>query len=185
MKSTDYLMKEHRLIERAIAALEAGTVKLEAGKPVRPGFFLDAADFVTDFADGCHHKKEEDILFIKMAGKGVPVQGGPIGVMLTEHEQGRMYNRGIRAGVEKLQAGDPSGQAEIIQNGRGYAALLRQHIAKEDGILFPMAERVISPAEQEQMWQEFERVEQDVIGQGTYEKYQAFVETLEREIDSL
>jgi len=185
MKATDYLMKEHRLIERGIAALEAGTLKLEAGVDVRPGFFLDATDFVRDFADGCHHKKEEDILFITMAGKGVPVQGGPIGVMLAEHEQGRMYNRGIKSGVEKLQAGDPSGQVEIIQNGRGYAALLRQHIAKEDGILFPMAERVIPPPEQEQMWQDFDRVEREEIGDGVYEKYLAFVETLEREINSL
>lgn len=178
-------MKEHRLIERAIATLEVGTVKLEAGKPVRPGFFLDATDFVRDFADGCHHKKEEDILFVSMASKGVPVQGGPIGVMLAEHEQGRMYNCGIREGVEKLQGGDSSGKIEIIQNGRGYAALLRQHIAKEDGILFPMAERVIPPPEQEQMWQDFERVEQDEIDGETYEKYQAFVEALEAEICGL
>lgn len=179
------MMKEHRLIERAIATLEVGTVKLEAGKPVRPGFFLDATDFVRDFADGCHHKKEEDILFVSMASKGVPVQGGPIGVMLAEHEQGRMYNCGIREGVEKLQGGDSSGKIEIIQNGRGYAALLRQHIAKEDGILFPMAERVIPPPEQEQMWQDFERVEQDEIDGETYEKYQAFVEALEAEICGL
>ena len=185
MKATDYLMKEHRLIERAIAALEAGTVKLEAGNAVRPGFFLDAVDFVSEFADGCHHKKEEDILFITMAGKGVPVQGGPIGVMLTEHEQGRNYNRGIKAGVEKLQAGNPSGKEEIIRNGRGYAALLRQHIAKEDGILFPMAERVIPLPEQEQMWQDFERAERDVIGEGTYEKYHLIVENLEHEISNL
>lgn len=185
MKATDYLMKEHRLIERAIAALEAGTVKLEAGKQVRPEFFLDATDFVRDFADGCHHKKEEDILFVSMAGKGVPVNGGPIGVMLAEHEQGRIYNRGIREGVEKLQGGDSSGKIEIIKNGRGYAALLHQHIAKEDGILFPMAERVISPLEQEHMWQDFVRVEQEEIGGGMYEKYEAFVDALEAEIGSL
>jgi len=185
MKATDYLMKEHRLIERAITVLETGTAQLEMGKAVRPELFLEVADFVRDFADGCHHKKEENILFVSMVKNGIPVQGGPIGVMLSEHEQGRIYNRGIQSGVEKLQAGDPSGREEILQNGRGYAALLRQHIAKEDAVLFPIADRVIPLPEQEQMWQDFDRAEREEIGEETYAQYLAIVEALEAEIDSL
>lgn len=184
MTATDVLMEEHRLIERVITALEAGAQRLEDGEIVRPEFFLDASDFISGFADGCHRKKEEGVLFIAMASNGVPVQGGPIGVMLAEHEQGRIYNRGIRAGVVKLQAGDPKGKAEIIRNARNYAMLLRQHIAKEDTVLFPIAERFIPMEQLDRVKIDFETVEKEEIGEGVHERYHALAEALENEISA-
>lgn len=78
MKATQVLMEEHRVIERVLNSLQAGADRLECGQPVRPEFFLDAADFIKGFADGCHHKKEEGVLFIKMEQAGMPAQGGPL-----------------------------------------------------------------------------------------------------------
>lgn len=181
MKATDILSSEHRVIERVIAALEAAADKLEAGEAVRPGFFTDAADFIKGFADGCHHKKEEGVLFTTMNDYGLPTQGGPIGVMLAEHEQGRVYTRGMRAGAERLAIGEPAGRAEVIRNARGYAMLLRQHIQKEDNILFPMANQVIPVEAQEDVYEGFEHVEHEETGEGVHEKYLALAEKLEKE----
>ena len=91
MQATDILMQEHVVILRVIGALEIETDRLAARQAVRPGFFLDAADFIKGFADGCHHRKEEGVLFEAMVGAGLPRQGGPIPVMLAEHEQGRSF----------------------------------------------------------------------------------------------
>ncbi len=102
IKATEILMAEHEVIKRVISALEAAAAKLDAGEAVRPGFFIDAADFIKGFADGCHHVKEEQVLFKTMGMYGIPVQGGPIGMMLYEHEQGRVTARvlhNIRAGA--------------------------------------------------------------------------------------
>jgi hemerythrin-like domain-containing protein len=73
MKATEILMEEHRVIEGVLKTLETAAQYLEMGLPVRPGLFLEAADFVRGFADGCHHKKEEQVLFKSMALYGVPV----------------------------------------------------------------------------------------------------------------
>jgi hemerythrin-like domain-containing protein len=181
MQATQILMDEHRVIERVITSLEAATNELQQGGTVRPGFYLDAVDFIKGFADGCHHKKEEGVLFTAMAAAGMPTEVGPIAVMLAEHEQGRAYTRGMRQGAERMQAGDVSARAEVIQNARGYAALLRQHIAKEDGVLFPMADQVIPPAAQGRVAEDFERVEHEETGEGVHEKYLALAEALERE----
>jgi hemerythrin-like domain-containing protein len=148
---------------------------------VRPGFFLDAADFIKGFADGCHHKKEEGVLFEAMAAAGLPKQAGPIAVMLTEHEQGRAYTRGMREAAGRLAAGDASAREAVVRNALGYAALLRQHIQKENGILFPMADQVIPVAKQAQVADDFERVEHEETGEGVHEKYLALAEVLERE----
>lgn len=182
MKATNELMSEHRVIERVLDSLQAGAERLEAGQAVRPEFFIQAAAFIKGFADGCHHQKEEGVLFPTMQDYGVPNQGGPIGVMLSEHEMGRVYTRGMREAALQMQSGDPAGSALVVQNAQNYVALLRQHIFKEDNILFPMAERIIPPESQDEVWEGFERVEHEETGEGVHEKYLALAETLEREI---
>ena len=182
MKATDELMSEHRVIERVIAVLETGVERLEQNQEVRPGLFIEATDFIKGFADGCHHKKEEGVLFQSMAAYGAPVEGGPIGVMLREHEMGRVYTRALRDAAQRLDAGDASAKADVIQNARGYAGLLRQHIMKEDNILFPMAEQLLPAVEQERVAQGFEHVEHEDTGEGIHEKYLALAGKLEREL---
>lgn len=180
MKATEILMEEHRVIERVLAAMEIAVQLLEA-KQLRPGFFVDAAEFIKGFADGCHHKKEEGVLFPAMLAHGVRDQGGPIGVMMAEHTQGRTFTMAMRKAAQDLEAGDEAARAVIIENARGYIALLRQHIAKEDTVLFPMADRVISPAGQDKLAESFERIEHEEAGVGAHEKYLDLAEALERE----
>jgi len=182
MQATDILMSEHRVIERVLASLEAGATRLEAGQPIRPGFFIQATDFVKGFADGCHHRKEEGVLFTAMVDAGLPREVGPVAVMLAEHEQGRAYTRGLRAAAQRLDGGDARARAEVINNARGYAALLRQHIQKEDGILFPMADQVIPQAAHGLVLAGFEHVEHEETGEGVHEKYLALADALEKEL---
>lgn len=181
MKATDILMEEHTIIKRVLTALETAAQRLERGQVVRAGFFIDAADFIKGFADGCHHMKEEGVLFKAMVASGMPAQGGPISMMLAEHEQGRAYTRAMREAAQKLQSGDESARDQVIRSARGYVALLRQHIHKEDNILFPMANQVISQVEQGNVVEDFERVEHEEIGEGVHEKYLALAEALEKE----
>ena len=59
MKATDILMDEHRVIIRVLAALESMANRAAHDQSIRPGFFLDAAEFIKIFADGCHHRKKK------------------------------------------------------------------------------------------------------------------------------
>lgn len=182
MLATDILSSEHQVILRVITTLEKAAGHLEAGQSIAPEFFLDATDFIKGFADGCHHRKEEGVLFKALNQHGVPENTGPVAVMLAEHERGRQFTRGLHQAALALQAGDPAAQAALVANARGYAALLRQHIHKEDHILFPLANQVIPLENQAQVADEFETVEHEETGAGVHEKYLALAEKLEHSL---
>lgn len=181
MKATEILIEEHRLILKMIEATERAVKHVEQGVPFRPEFFIEATDFFKGFADGCHHKKEEDILFKAMASHGVPVQGGPIGVMLDEHQEGRAHVRSLRTAAQQWVSGEEDAKQAVVDSARAYANLLRQHIWKEDNILFPMAERNIPSAQFHQLVEAFERVEHEETGEGVHEKYVALAKALIKE----
>lgn len=180
MKPTDTLRAEHRVIERVLGAVEAAARRLDAGRALDAAFFVLASDFIRGFADGCHHRKEEGILFPALQAAGIPSEGGPIAVMLHEHDLGRQFTAVMRAAAEKLQAGDTSARDDVVRAATAYASLLRQHIAKEDNILFMMADRVLDADAQARIAEEFERVELQETGEGGHERFHEVAATLER-----
>lgn len=181
MEATQILMDEHRVIERVIAAVENMAARMQAGEEGQPEFFLQTADFIKGFADGCHHRKEEGVLFPRMLENGLPTQGGPVQMMLDEHEQGRFYTRSMRAAAQAWQNGERAGRTAALENALGYAALLKEHIYKEEHILFQMADRVIPLEQQAQVTEDFERVEHEETGAGVHEKFLALAGWLEKE----
>ncbi len=174
---TAVLMEEHRVIEKAIAVLSEAADLLEAGNEVPPDLLERSVGFIRNFADACHHAKEEGVLFTMMEARGFPREGGPIAVMLTEHEEGRRLVRGLADATARYRAGDASARKDIVANARAYTALLTQHIQKEDRILYPMADRMLRPADQQEMAQRF--LEADAERPGAQERYRALVGELE------
>jgi hemerythrin-like domain-containing protein len=176
-KATDMLSDEHRVIERVLAVLQKLTTR-----PVENSLdcWRKALDFFSHFADQCHHFKEEQVLFPAMEEHGIPREGGPIGMMLMEHEEGRGHVRSMLAALTLAEARNEAAKDALLENARAYLRLLREHIQKEDEILFRIADDVIPPDEQKQLLRSFEEHEAKEMGTGVHEKYLKLVEELER-----
>ena len=140
---TQVLVDEHQLILRMIGLLEKNAPETMAGRYLNWQFYLDGIDFIRNYADRFHHAKEEDVLFTALVDNGMPKENSPVAAMLLEHDQGRGYVRSMDAAVQEAQAGRTDACRLIAANALAYAALLRDHIDKEDTILYPLAERVI------------------------------------------
>lgn len=182
MKPTDELKEEHKVILRMLKILKKASQNLDEGKEVKPEVFKKAIDFIRNFADRCHHGKEEDTLFPMMEKYGIPREGGPLGVMLYEHTLGRNYVKGMAEALEKYEKGDRSSIKKLVENARGYAGLLAPHIFKEDNILYAMADRNIPENEQKILEERFEKIEKEVIGEGKHHEYLHLVEELEKQL---
>jgi hemerythrin-like domain-containing protein len=172
-KAMTDLMNDHDAILSALDVFSKILDKIQKENTADPDELLDFLDFLKEFADKCHHGKEEGILFPAMIASGVPDRGGPIGVMMSEHIQGRGY---IHDMLEALE--EPEDYPRFEKAGRAYIELLRLHIQKENTILFPMADRVISAPQLESMAAEFEEHEEKVIGHGRHEELHAMLKGL-------
>jgi hemerythrin-like domain-containing protein len=146
---SDILREEHRVILRAIALLEEAAGALARGQSPPEQWWEDLTGWLRAFADGVHHAKEERYLFPALARAGVPVVGGPIGVMLDEHAEGRAL-------IGDMSGSDP---ARRVAAARRYCRLLRDHIDKENGVLLPMSDAVLESGQQATLARQFEDVE--------------------------
>jgi len=140
---TQVMMEEHQLILRMIALVEKNAGRVARGEFRNWRFFLDAVDFIRNYADRFHHAKEEDVLFAALVKNGMPEKQSPIEAMLMEHDAGRAHVRGMEAAARRALEGDESDIPSLLEHARGYAELLRGHIDKEDTILYPLSERVL------------------------------------------
>lgn len=140
---TQVMMDEHQLILRMITLVEKNTELLEAGQFRNWQFYLDAVDFIRNYADSFHHAKEEDVLFVELIANGMPAKQSPIEAMLMEHDEGRAHVKAMEEAAQKALNGETGQVPVIIEHAKGYAELLRGHIDKEDTILYPLAERVL------------------------------------------
>ena len=181
-EGTAVLRKEHDAILKMLGATEEAARRLEAGTPVRAETLEGLLEFLRLFADKCHHGKEEDLLFPLLERKGLPRAGGPVGVMLYEHEEGRALIREMFEAAEAFRGGGAEARGRWAAAARHYADLLRDHIAKENDILFVMAENLLTPAEQDEMAAAFEKVDEEKMGSGTHERLHALMDKLAAKI---
>ncbi len=167
-RSTKELSGEHKNILKVIDAMTKECDALEGGKELEKEFFVKAVDFIRNYADKFHHAKEEDILFKELDHPEVQMHCDPRGQMLHEHDMGRKFVKGMEEGAAD---GDKS---KAVENARGYAQLLQEHIHKEDNILYPMAEQALGEERSRAVGERFAKVNEKYASAN--EKYLALVE---------
>jgi hemerythrin-like domain-containing protein len=177
-RPTEILSEEHRVIERVLEcldvlaqrALKDGTLDTESAG--------QALEVVSTFADTCHHMKEENVLFVRMQQRGIPGHVGPIAVMLQDHEAGRERVRGMRAALARYLKGERTAAKDFAESAFAYTELLREHIGKEDHVLFPMAEACFSDQDRAEVLAGFAQKEAKDLGAGTHERMLGIVDGL-------
>lgn len=172
-KAIDDLKHEHEAILFGLKILK-GMVKHSTER--KPGLKVDFQRFIgflKEFADKCHHGKEEGILFPAMVGAGMIKKGGPMEVMLAEHVQARNL---VQTMEDSLNGNLELGRMTIAA--KEYSTLLDNHIQKENNVLFVMAEKILRPDQLDMLYAAFEEHEEKVIGKGRHEELHAILKDL-------
>ena len=150
------LSDEHQNILKITNALLKECDSLQSENEIDKDFLKKAIDFIKGYADKLHHAKEENILFIEMCKDEVQMHCNPTQQMLHEHDLGRNFIKELEKWVKE------NNKEKVIENARGYAHLLQDHIFKEDNILYPMADESLSPSVKNDMLDKFKQIEQEL-----------------------
>ena len=171
MKPIDELMHEHEIILHMLTGAEKQVLSIRNDRKIDVRKIQDIIEFSRNFTDKCHHAKEERHLFVKLQERGMSKDQGPIAVMLHEHDTGRELIRGIEISLIQYRTGKTEMLERIVDKLQQYIDLLRSHIAKENNILFPMGDKMLSMEDKQMLEQSFKIVEEKEIGAGEHEKY--------------
>lgn len=171
METINTLQTEHNAVLYVLDRLEEATEAAASGQLVPNDVFTDIEEFFRVFVDRCHHGKEETVLFPKLIGTGLPQ------ALEAEHAQGRQLATAYAGAVDSYIPGNRASAVALQRSAADYAALLREHIERENAGLFPAIERELSLQDQALVGA-FEEIETERIGAGTHERLHGMIETL-------
>lgn len=170
------LVDEHDVILSVLDAVEKVAWRRNASFPQE--FYEKAFDFFPNFADKCHHAKEEDTLFPLLESRGIPRDGGPIGCMLTEHTEGRRRVAAVREALKRTAAGDVAAREIVRREALAFVDLLRHHIEKENMVLFVAGDQRLTDADKAELLKKFQCGHHSPLPPGAHEKYVALAQEL-------
>jgi len=147
MYSIELMVEEHENILKLLTVIRKACCGILDGQEVIDGDFRKIISFARNYADKHHHGKEEQILFQEMTQNlglvGVNlIQHG----MLVEHDLGRLHITELEKALDQYRE-DPQTlyKLNILTEAAGYTNLLERHIDKENQIVYPYAEKNLSP----------------------------------------
>ena len=180
MQAIKDLKMEHNAVHLTLRILDKICQRIEKAEEIIDLQHIDQLlEFFKVFVDKCHHGKEEELLFPALENAGVSNKGGPIEVLLHEHQQGREYVQTMKAALAQYTKGDRTVVNEFVNSAKEYINLLNQHIDKENDVLFPLAEIHLSEQAQAKLWQGFEMIETQKIGVGKHDEFHKMLDKLE------
>ena len=152
MKCTDLLTQDHKCILRSLDVLDVIAGKVEKSEQVDTTDIESLLHFLRVFGDDHHQTKEESALFpVSMLTEKGQHQHGPVNHMQFEHDQERSLVGGIAEALKTKKGPD------FVHFANQLCALLRNHIYKEEHILFEIVEGSLSPEQDAQVAGEFQK----------------------------
>lgn len=160
MDMFEMLKREHRIIEQVLRCVDSICSRWYLKSVLETGLARRALDFLREFADGCHHHKEEELLFPRLETHGISSSGTRLSRLLDEHQVCRQLLSRMNRAIERYENGQHQVGDEFAALVTQYVPLLKRHIAMEDHDLFVAAAELLTWEEQQIMEAEFVSMDQ-------------------------
>lgn len=161
VKSILHLLLDHKVAREVIDHLENKLKEFESKNEISISFMFSLVNFLSKFLDRCHHGKEEKCFFPLLENLGIPRVGGPIEVMILEHQEMRTIIAKIDEYIKLYSEGKITA-SEVISYCKDLILLIRSHFFKEENILFREGSELISSNEDIKNVQCYEKIEKDI-----------------------
>jgi hemerythrin-like domain-containing protein len=143
MKATEILGHEHRVIQQVASSCGVCAEALRSGTKVPTDVLESIVDFFEKYGDH-YYRQEEELLLSMLREKGVPFGRGPIALINYENHKRRTLVDQLSSAVRTYITSGGATKGVLIETLDALAEFFRSHIWKQDYLLLPMAEKVLS-----------------------------------------
>jgi len=162
------MLDEHEVICQAEEIIENLDKTWETDAKKYKETLTTLITFFREYADGYHHRKEEDVLFPAIYNHPDFVLQEIIDEFETHHEDFREYTKTIEAAVNE---GDYEKSYKELN---AYLQDLLDHIAAENEELFVLAENLLNETEQETIFFRFKDIDIE-LGEDRKKEFEGIV----------
>jgi hemerythrin-like domain-containing protein len=168
------LMREHGLLNRVLLIYDHCSNKLQNKEDLDLNRLAEARDIIQNFVEAYHEKLEEQHLFprFEKAQKLTDL----VAVLRSQHLVGRHVTAEIGTALTKKD------HTALILSLRAFTHMYRPHEAREDTVLFPAFQSLVSTREYNELGEQFEEREHQLFGKDGFEGQVARVEKIERQL---
>ena len=153
------LLEEHKMLQQIAEKLVMLTEKVQRAET--PDSVIEELSQLKHIADELldaekHYLREENVLFPVLERHGI---SEPPAIMWMEHNQLREKKKQLKALIENFTKMNFSDfKRQLGELAKAVGDMLNNHIYKENNILFPVAQRVITEKEWSDMMEDFDEI---------------------------
>ena len=149
-KIIDALLEEHQNIEKLLSVLEHELALFDRNRRPDYDILQSIIQYFEDFPQSCHHPKEE-LIFSRLRVRD-PAAAAAYGDVDAEHESEAKRLRAFADAVNAVLADQELLRESIHQAVHEFIKNQREHLKKEETLLFPAAVKALRPED----WAEFD-----------------------------
>ncbi len=155
MEVTRLLIDEHMMISQGLECMKTARDKLE--KEIHPPriFFDKAFIFFMFYADHFHHYKEEFLMFGCLAQKKKGLLDLEIGSLRQQHDEAKELLNSIQRSLNGYESENEIAATILLKHTAAFISVLSRHLYREERVFFPMVEAELSPAEKNDLMDQF------------------------------
>ena len=176
IRAVQVLRAEHVVILKGVAILESIADRVLAAADIPHDDIARLMEFFHLYADGNHHAKEEGVLFPEIRSLGITGERGALSVLEEEHDRERGLIESLATAIGDLREDTPEHRAQFVEYAQQFASFQRQHMHKENTVLFPVIEQVLSTSDDPRILEAYAHYEQQGVN---LEDLEELVEELE------
>jgi hemerythrin-like domain-containing protein len=168
------LLHEHNAILVAMDIIERICEYVQNDREVDVNDISDIIRFLEVYINSCHHRKEQQLLFPALEEVGVTNHNGLIGVLVTEHQMEYDYILQMKDTLTYGEFNKPL----FLDAAAAYVQLIRNHIIRENTVLFRISDAKFSDETQKRLLEEFKNIDNEVIGEASNGRFVQLLKTL-------
>jgi len=180
VSANEDLMREHGVLKRALLIYREAMRRLGGQEDMPPNALANTAKLIKRFIEEYHEKQEEEYLFPRFEKAGQQVE--LVRTLRLQHQRGRERTNAIIQLATSAAMKDAATRAQVARHLTAFVRMYEPHEAREDTVLFPSFQKLVSKNEYAALGEQFERNERRMFGGDGFDMAVDTVAGLEKQL---